>query len=419
MDIQQAMRMIEWLDEERRRDKNTIAKLEERLQLQQESLEQLTRQMNGLENDMVTTRTHFMPAERDSEILEQMRLEMRQMIEGIETKRLAAERESERRNEFAREMTSRPLRELNERLDRMEHQQDDLSAARAERDRMSASLSAVQQRVEDIAKKIEEPERRIAFLEEQRRQDTRRMSDVQASMPELQKLIDGVKLKIERVENLALTAEKRITDVQTGERTRREEIQNFIDQQNLIAQQRDQQIKDLTRNIGAYDEDIRRNLERFENWTETYRQMKKIVEDFDRIGERLERRINEVSEMQRLSEERFREEWNDWVKDDQRRWKQFTLTNDEAWRKHEKDMTDYRKTIDDTRGDLGPLQNSIDRLWRLEQARSRMYIEGYKALMMEYNATGVPAPASASFSTTTGTMPIVSLPSTNGDSNSG
>lgn len=412
MDIQQAMRMIEWLDEERRRDKNIIAKLEERLVLQQETIEQLTRQMNGLENDLVTSRTQFIPAERDAEMMEQLRLEMRQMIEGIEAKRLAAERETERRNEFAREMTSRPIRELNERLDRIEHQQDDMGAARAERDRMAASLSAVQQRLEDMAKKIEEPERRIAFLEEQRRQDNRRISDIQAGLPEMQKLIDGVKLKIERVENLALTAEKRITESQAGERMRREEMQNFLDQQNLISQQRDQQIKDLTRNIGAYDEDIRRNLERFESWAETYRQMKKIVEDFERIGERLERRINEVSEMQRLSEERFREEWNDWVKDDQRRWKQFTLTNDEAWRKHEKDMADYRKTIEDTRGDLTPLQSSIDRLWRLEQARARMYIEGYKSLMMEYNVTGVAG--SASFSTTTGTMPVVSLP-TNGD----
>ncbi|MBI5929171.1 MAG: hypothetical protein HY862_07680 [Chloroflexi bacterium] len=417
MDIQQAMRMIEWLDEERRRDKTTIAKLEERLVLQQETLEQLTRQMNGMENDLVTARTQFIPAERDAEMMEQMRLEMRQIIEGIEAKRLAAEREAERRNEFAREMMSRPIRELNERLDRLEHQQDDLGAARAERDRMAASLSAVQQRVEDIAKKIEEPERRIAFLEEQRRQDNRRISDVQAGMPEMQKLIDGVKLKIERVENLALTAEKRITESQTGERMRREEMQNFIDQQNLITQQRDQQIKDLTRNLGAYDEDIRRNLERFESWAETYRQMKKIVEDFERIGERLERRINEVSEMQRLSEERFREEWNDWVKDDQRRWKQFTLTNDEAWRKHEKDMVDHRKTIEDTRGDLTPMQSSLDRLWRLEQARARMYIEGYKALMMEYNVTG--ASAGTGFSTTTGTMPAVSLPSTNGDNSQG
>jgi hypothetical protein len=40
-------------------------------------------------------------------------------------------------------------------------------------------------------------------------------------------------------------------------------------------------------------------MERFENWSEAYRQMKKLIEDFERMGDRLERRINEVAEMQR------------------------------------------------------------------------------------------------------------------------
>lgn len=384
MDLQQALRMIEWLDEERRRDKNTIARLEERLLQQQEMVEKLIRQQNGLENEQVSMRSQFMPANKDTEIVEQIRAEMRQMIESIEAKRIAAERESERRNEYAREMTSRPLRELNERLDKIEQNMDDLTAARAERDRVATALSLVQQKVEDISKKMEEPERRITFLEEQRRQDSRRVADLQAGMPDQQKLIESVKLKVERLENLTVNNEKRILEIQNTERARREELQSFTDQQLLLSQQRDQQIKELTSSIGAYDQDIKRNLERFESWAETHRQMKQIVGDFERIGERLERRINEVAEMQRLSEERFREEWNDWIKDDQRRWKQFTLTNDEAWRNHEKEMVDFRKNIDGTRDQLTPVQKSLDRLWKLEEARANLYIDGYKRLMMEF-----------------------------------
>jgi len=384
MDLQQALRMIEWLDEERRRDKNTIARLEERFLQQQEMVEKLIRQQNGLENEQVSMRSQFMPASKDTEIIEQVRAEMRQTIEGIEAKRIAAERESERRNEYAREMTSRPLRELNERLDKIEHNMDDLTAARAERDRVATALSLVQQKVEDMSKKMEEPERRITFLEEQRRQDSRRVTDLQAGMPDQQKLIDSVKLKVERLENLTVNNEKRILETQNTERDRREELQSFTDQQLLLSQQRDQQIKELTSSIGSYDQDIKRNLERFESWAETHRQMKKIVGDFDRIGERLERRINEVAEMQRLSEERFREEWNDWIKDDQRRWKQFTLTNDEAWRNHEKEMVEFRQNIDGTRDHLAPVQKSLDRLWKLEEARANLYIDGYKRLMMEF-----------------------------------
>jgi chromosome segregation ATPase len=384
MDLQQALRMIEWLDEERRRDKNTIARLEERFLQQQEMVEKLIRQQNGLENEQVSMRSQFMPASKDTEIIEQVRGEMRQLIEGIEAKRIAAERESERRNEYARELTARPMRELNERLDKIEHNMDDLTAARAERDRVATALSLVQQKVEDMSKKMEEPERRITFLEEQRRQDSRRVADLQAGMPDQQKLIDSVKLKVERLENLTVNNEKRILEIQNTERSRREELQSFTDQQLLLSQQRDQQIKELTSSIGAYDQDIKRNLERFESWAETHRQMKKIVGDFERIGERLERRINEVAEMQRLSEERFREEWNDWIKDDQRRWKQFTLTNDEAWRNHEKEMVEFRQNIDGTRDHLTPVQKSLDRLWKLEEARANLYIDGYKRLMMEF-----------------------------------
>jgi hypothetical protein len=41
MDINQAARLIEWLDEERRRDKATIATLEERLAQQQDTIDTL------------------------------------------------------------------------------------------------------------------------------------------------------------------------------------------------------------------------------------------------------------------------------------------------------------------------------------------------------------------------------------------
>lgn len=389
MDLQQALRMIEWLDEERRRDKNALARMEEQLKNQQEFIGQLNKQINGLESQQVSMQSKFIPAERDTEMMEQFRAEMRQMLDDIESKRAVSDRETERRTEYAREMMSRPLRDISDRLDKVEHEFDTIAATRAERDRVSSSLIAVQQRVEDIVKKLDEPERRISFLEEQRRQDNRRLADVQSEFPELQKSIDGIKLKIERVEALALSNEKRVLEVQGGERTRREELQTFIDQQNLIAQQRDQQVKELTRNMGAYDEDIRKNMERFENWAETHRQMKKLVDDFTRISERLERRINEVAEMQRLSEDRFRDEWQEWGKEDQRRWKQFTLTNDEAWRNYEQEMGARRKELEDIRELFMPLKQSLEKVWKMEEERARLYLEGYHDILMRFN---VPIP---------------------------
>ena len=396
MDLQQAARMIEWLDEERRRDRGTIALLEERVAQQAEIIIQLERRLNGLEGEQSSMRTAFVPVGRDTELAEQLRREFQQLVEEVESKRLMAEREVERRQDIGRESLARMIRDLGDRTNALEKAIEELPAARVERDRVAAALAAVQQRVEDLAKKFEEPERRITFLEEQRRQDARRISDIQSELPELQKQLDAVRPKLDALEAMVLRNEKRIMEVQTAERDRREEMQQFIDQQTLLLQQRDQQVAELAKSFGAYDEDMRRYIERFEAWSETHRQMKKLIDDFERIAERLGRRINEVAEMQRLSEERFRQEWNDWIADDQKRWKQFTLTNDEAWRNHDKQLEQVRRSVELLQAAIEPVRNSIDRLWQLERARAELYRERYQALLLQYDQTEHSTPVTSS-----------------------
>ena len=385
MDLAQAARMIEWLDEERRRDRGNIALLEERLAQQSDLIEQLLRRIDGLESEQSSMRSAFLPTGRDSELVEQLRIEFQQMIESTESKRLMAEREAERRADIARESLMRMVREVEERIDKIDRAIEELPAARVERDRVASALAAVQQRVEDLSKKFEDPERRLLFLEEQRRQDSRRISDVQSEIPELQKQLDAVRPKLDSLEAMVLRSEKRVLELQAAERDRREEMQQFTDQQTLLLQQRDQQVAELTKSFGAYDEDMKRYIERFESWSETHRQMRKIVEDFERIGERLGRRINEVAEMQRLSEERFRQEWNDWVADDQKRWKQFTVTNDEAWRNENKQLEQLRQRVEQVSTVYEPIKDSIERMWQLERARAELYRDRYQSLLLEFD----------------------------------
>lgn len=391
MDINQAARMIEWLDEERRRDKATIATLEERLQQQQDAMDTLQRRLNSVESDQTVMSNQFLPQNKEHELVDQVRQEMRQLIEAVEAKWLTAEREAERRADLERQHMSRPVHELQEKLTQLERQTTEVPALSMERERQAATLTTLQQRVEDLLKRQEEPDRRLAFLEEQRRQDVRRISELESELPELQKQIDSVRPKITLLEDLSLRNERRTQEVQEGDRLRREEVQQFIDQQTLQLQQRDQQINSLVQRFGEHDSTIEGYIQRFETWSETYRQMKQVIEDFQRISDRLERRINEVAEMQRLSEERFRQEWNDWRSDDQKRWKQFTLSNDEVWRSHDKDFERYVERLDTINAGISPLRESIDRLWRLERERAQLYRERYQALLLEYDTVGSPS----------------------------
>ncbi len=183
MDVQQAAKMIEWLDEERRRDKSTIATLQERLVQQQELMDTLSRRVQSMESDQATLRSQANSPSRDADLVEQMRKEMSQAIESIEAKRLTAERETERRMELARETAMRPVRELTDKLGKIERTTTELPAINVEQDRLLTIVAALQVRVDDVFKRLEDPDRRLAYLEEQRRTDARRLSEIESDLP--------------------------------------------------------------------------------------------------------------------------------------------------------------------------------------------------------------------------------------------
>jgi len=389
MDVNQIARMIEWLDEERRRDKAVIATLEERITQQTETINNLQRRVNSVESDQSIIReTGSGSVTNEQGLLDKLRGEMRSMLENVEARRLTAEREQERRSELNRETLQRSIRDLTEKFDRINKNMTQITELRSETGRVSDLIIVLEQQVGDLSKKFDEPDRRLAFLEEQRRQDTRRISEVETEMPELRKNIDGMRPKMQLLEDLSIRNERRIQEMQNNEQDRREQLQQFLDSQNLVIQQVNQEMSNLFNKFREYEEQMNSNNERFEMWSQAYRDMKRIIDDFDRIGERLERRINEVAEMQRLSEERFREEWNGWRDDEQRRWKQLTLSNDEVWRNHDKEFEHYVRRMNDVETRVPSVEDSLSRLWNLERQRAALYRDRYQALLLEFDTSG-------------------------------
>ena len=55
----------------------------------------------------------------------------------------------------------------------------------------------------------------------------------------------------------------------------------------------------------------------------------KALASMDDVTQRFERRINEISEIQRLNDERFRQEWTAFKSDDLKRWTTYMLSEEE------------------------------------------------------------------------------------------
>ncbi|KUK70311.1 MAG: hypothetical protein XD89_0463, partial [Anaerolineae bacterium 49_20] len=88
----------------------------------------------------------------------------------------------------------------------------------------------------------------------------------------------------------------------------------------------------------------------------------KSLAGVDEVTQRFERRINEISEMQRLSDERFRQEWNTFKSDDVKRWSNYLLAQEEQSHTIHQQITQAQEQLEALTDNTVNLQEELNRL---------------------------------------------------------
>ena len=201
----------------------------------------------------------------------------------------------------------------------------------------------------------------------------------------MQRQIDAGRSKLDLLENLILRSEGQMREVVAAESERRDAIQAFIDSQGLHARQYEQRMETYSARFSEYDDNMERFARRFETWAEVFRETRALVERFERNQERLDQRFNELVEVQRIAEERLRQDWELLSSEEQRRRKQFTLANDEVWRSHDREFERFVTAIGEMRDRFPPLEDALQRIWDLERERMRRHHEYDQSLLQKYD----------------------------------
>ncbi len=340
MDTTQTAKMVAWLDEERRKDKATISKLEERSASQTAVIEDQARRIQELEKDITGLRASLVSSSLFDDTVDRLRNELNASLEQALDRRSTIDQEVKKLRELERESITKTVEELRvemaTRIDRA------MQPRRTEEERLGRVAAELQTYADNLGKSFEEFERTLNFLEEQRRQDSRRISDISGELADLGKRNEAQQSKLELLEELSRRNERNNVEMVNSLEDFKQQRLAWNEQQALAEQQRERNMTEITRRMDSFAEEMSGYGRQFENWSETYRGMKQHLDDFDRLVDRVERRLNELGEVQRLSEERFRKEWEEFLGEDQKRWRQFTLTNDEAWRGNEKAVGDLQ-----------------------------------------------------------------------------
>ena len=329
MEVEHIVKRVDWLDDEHRKDKNVLTGLDERLAALEGNLPPISQQIKDLGGELTRLVALLSRMDHFDESLLQQRIETKQTLEDLERDLKKRDDDAEKIRRVEMRAVDGIIAELRKELTPIPEIKRALQARVEEENRLNRSIDEVRLRVETVRRSEEEYTRTYRMLEDGRRQDGKRLTDLQGEVSAIRKHVDDQRGRTELAFTSLKKLEARLNEVTTLEAERREAQAAFLENQALIQVERERVWKEWQARFDTIEQqttDIGANLQ---NLDATHRAVKRSQQTVDELAQKVDRRLNEVTEIQRLAEERFRQEWVTFKADDQKRWTNYTLTLDE------------------------------------------------------------------------------------------
>ena len=330
MELEELAKRIEWLEKEHRKDRATIAALEQNIVDYDTALTVVKNHVKELANDQTSAKNVSTRIDLIEKQLAQSRIEVGKTLEEHEKRRAKIDKEQADRLRAEGEITSRMMMELRQSIDSFQDVRRSMQSRVNEEARLSKTIAELEKKIKEHTAKFDELAHDRANNDDAKRSDQKKLLDLQTELQITRKRNDDLRDKLEINLDTIQQLDHRINELLVNETERKQAQIAFIDQQNLDNIERERSWKEAINrldNMRRQGSDLDQKLVELDELERAINRTKDGIED---ATNRLERRINEITEIQRINEERFRQEWIGLKSDDQKRWTNFTLLQDDS-----------------------------------------------------------------------------------------
>ncbi len=395
MEFNQTQQMLNWLESERIKDKQIISALQERVAGQTGELTAQAKRIQELETALADTQARLAKALQLQEMLKEFKDELIAEMNRREETRQKAVREAERLHKAEIETLGRGIAEVRKELARIKPLEDELPLRRAEERRLSELIARVSQRVDDLSIRTDERIQATIYLEEGRRQDTRRIAQLEEITAGHLKRLDTLTSKQSLLEESFQRLPPRIDEIH-----KRVAAQDKLIEELRVSEfRRTQEMKGWIEEIEKRTEPIPDHIAAFQQLQEQAQINQRYLAEIKGFKERLEGRQAEVAEAQRLAEERIKRHLEEFIIEQEKRWKRFITEADEKWNAHERIHRPISERLEGLDTKFAPIYEQLEALWeiheawsKLQRATTREWVESYGELAQRRKTLGRPEP---------------------------
>ncbi len=355
MEIEQLEKRLEWLDEERRKDKNTIASLEEKILHLEGGIEALKKENSSIHSELGQFNSIYGRLDQADDTISQIRVEIGRVSDTFQKARRDSEVEIESKYRTEINQVNKTIQEMRKTLGQMTEIRKNIKQLQDEQKKLADIMVPFDQKILAAQVGFEEFQRTKKLMDEARKVDTKRVTDLQGEVTAYRKRIDEQRAKIEVVHESLKKTESRLTELIQSETERRQSQVAFIEKQSQMQVERDRRWREIESKFNSIDQAASTFETQMRDIEETMRVIKKTKDQLDESTTRIDRRVNEITEMHRLNEDHFRQEWTGFKADDQKRWANYNLIQDEQ----QKDLGRQIERLDDRLVQLEDLSQQL------------------------------------------------------------
>ena len=344
MDFEQIVKRLDFLEKQQRENKETLGVLSERMASFESSVVVVSKQIKTLTKQVEDITPATKRVEQFETLVTKQRNEFLKMIEEKDKAHTKAERDMAKASQTEFADLHKAIAQIKGAIDLTEIKRQ-IKQRETEIQRVATNFDDMRVRIEEAKRANEDVQHALKASEEARKNDLKRVADVQGELTSIRKRIDENREKTTITADSVRNVENRFTDLVASELERKQAQTAFIEQQTIAQIDRDRAWKEWREKYEAFLKESDGLDVHIQKLDEALRGAKKAQETYLELNTKLERRISEVTEMQRLAEDRLRQEWISFKADDQKRWTGYSLSSEESFRDIRKEVQKYDARI--------------------------------------------------------------------------
>jgi chromosome segregation ATPase len=366
--------MVTWLDEEHRRDRAEISRLQQQIESQTGDIVEQARRIQELEGRLASTTAQLGRFTQLEQQIESVKQELGLMIDRSDEGQAQVARDFERARLADREALTREISEVRRDLPRIGRIEEAVELRKGEEERLVDMIMEGRNQVNLLVKDLEERTRQIPFLADQRTGDAKRIAQLQQETVELFKRTEAFSGRFSILED----ADRRMgTEI---ERWRpvfvevREEQQQFMERLRVEVVER---LQVLTRWQEIIDDQravVAKNEERLQSFAQSIETARRAANSIPEFQENMRRDQVQVQELQRLAEERVRREMEEFEEEYEKKSRRDGLRQEHLWREQEKNNKELLDHLPPMLHDLRVHEEMLRLLWKLQEQYGGRYI---------------------------------------------